>query len=296
MSDQYLFAYFNGNGKDGVHLAYSYDGISWKALNQDRGFLKPDTGKAKLMRDPAIFPGPDGVFRMVWTVSWGERGIGYACSEDLIHWSDQEYIPVMEHEPGARNCWAPEMIYDDVRNQFMIFWATTIPGRYPETDGQSSSGLSADGNNHRMYYATTRDFQTFSETRLLFDQGFNVIDACIVKDEDRYLMFLKDETNLPFTPQKNIRLSVSKQPEGPYSPASAPITGDYWCEGPSAIKIGDTWFVYFDRYRDGRYGAVASKDLREWEDISDEVDFPAGTKHGTVFPVSSAVLERLLNL
>jgi len=136
MSDQYLFAYFKGNGEDGVHLAYSYDGISWKALNQDRGFLKPEAGRDKLMRDPAILPGPDGIFRMVWTVSWGKKGIGYACSEDLIHWSDQEYIPVMEHEPGAKNCWAPEMIYDDVRDQYMIFWATTIPGRYPETDGQ----------------------------------------------------------------------------------------------------------------------------------------------------------------
>ena len=296
MPEQYLFAYFRGNGEDGVHLAYSYDGIGWKALNQDRSLLKPEAGRDKLMRDPAILPCPDGIFRMVWTVSWGERGIGYACSKDLIHWSEQEYIPVMEHEPKAKNCWAPEMIYDDVKNQYMIFWATTIPGRYPETDGQSSRGLSPDGNNHRMYYATTRDFQTFSETRLLFDQGFNVIDACIVKDEDRYLMFLKDETNLPFTPQKNIRLAVSKRPEGSYGPASAPITGDYWCEGPSAIKIGDTWFVYFDRYRDNRYGAVVSKDLREWEDISDDVDFPDGARHGTVFPVSRAILERLLEL
>jgi len=75
----------------------------------------------------------------------------------------------------------------------------------------------------------------------------------------------------------------SKQPEGPYSPASA-------------IKIGDTWFVYFDRYRDDHYGALVSKDPCEWEDISDEVDFPDEARHGTVFPVSSAVLERLLEL
>lgn len=41
-------------------------------LNQDRSFLKPATGGDKLMRDPAILPGPDGIFRMVWTVSWGK--------------------------------------------------------------------------------------------------------------------------------------------------------------------------------------------------------------------------------
>ena len=269
--------------------------MSWKMLNQDRGFLRPEAGGNKLMRDPAIFPGTDEIFRMVWTVGWGEKGIGYAHSEDLIHWSDQEYIPVMEHESEAKNCWAPEMIYDDMKSQYMIFWATTIPGRYPETDGQSSRGLSPDGNNHRITllpgisrHPARRDYY--------LTKASTVIDACIVRDEDRYLMFLKDETNLPFTPQKNIRLAISKQPEGPYSPASAPITGDYWREGPSAIKIGDTWFVYFDRYRDNRYGAVVSRELCEWEEISDEVDFPDGTKHGTVFPVSSAVLERLLEL
>ena len=29
----YLFSYFTRNGEDGVHLAYSRDGISWAALN-----------------------------------------------------------------------------------------------------------------------------------------------------------------------------------------------------------------------------------------------------------------------
>jgi len=36
---------------------------------------------------------------MVWTVSCCEKGVGYANSADLINWSHQKYIPVMEHEP-----------------------------------------------------------------------------------------------------------------------------------------------------------------------------------------------------
>ena len=40
---------------------------------------------------------------MVWTAGWYEKGIGIAHSEDLIHWSEQKYIPVMAHEPTARN-------------------------------------------------------------------------------------------------------------------------------------------------------------------------------------------------
>jgi len=136
--------------------------------------------------------------------------------------------------------------------------------------------------------------ETFSPTRLFYDHGFNVIDATMVQDGKRFIMFLKDETNLPFKPQKNIRMAFARAPEGPFGPPSAPITGDYWCEGPSAIKIGNLWFVCFDRYREQRYGAVISKDLKHWKDVSDKVSFPKGARHGTVFHVNEEILANLL--
>src|SRR5215510_9698455 len=37
----YLFAYFKNNGEDGLHLAYSRDGLKWKALNEDKPYLTP---------------------------------------------------------------------------------------------------------------------------------------------------------------------------------------------------------------------------------------------------------------
>ena len=285
----YLFSYFKGNGEDGLHLAYSHDGYKWKSLNNDKSFLAPKVG-GKLMRDPCILQDPDGTFHLVFTTSWNDRGIGYAYSRDLIHWSRQKFIPVMKHEPKARNCWAPELFYDDATRQFLIFWATTIPGRFGETDNQGGGK-----NNHRVYYVTTRDFVTFSETKLFYDQGFNVIDATLAKSNDQYVMFLKDETNVPFTPQKNIRLAFSEKAAGPYGKPSEPITGDYWCEGPSVIKIDGAWIVYFDKYRKHRYGAVASTDLKHWRDISDKIEFPKGTRHGTVFRVSESILQNLLN-
>ena len=85
----YLFSYFINNSKDGLHLAYSYDGLTWTALNGGRSFLTPTVGKDKLMRDPSICQAPDGTFHMVWTSSWTDRIIGYASSRDLIHWSEQ---------------------------------------------------------------------------------------------------------------------------------------------------------------------------------------------------------------
>ena len=41
---------------------------------------------------------------------------------------------------------------------------------------------------------------------------------------------------------------------------SAPITGKYWAEGPTPLLIGNDVYVYFDKYRDHKYGAVRSKD------------------------------------
>ncbi|MCC9137144.1 glycoside hydrolase family 43 protein [Pontibacter silvestris] len=281
----YLFSYFKGNG-DGLHLAYSMDGYNWMALKNDSIFLRPTAGNDKLMRDPCIICGGDGKFHMVWTVSWNEKGIGYASSEDLIDWSEQQFIPVMEHEANARNTWAPEITYDDKNKEYMIYWATTITGLYPETQSAEESAY-----NHRMYYVTTKDFKTFSDTKLLYEPGFNVIDATIVKDDNQYVMFLKDETREPA--QKNIKVAYSENLAGPYSSAGTPITGNYWAEGPTTLKLNDTWIVYFDKYRDHAMGAVQSTDLQNWTDISDQISFPQGMRHGSIFTVTKAEFDKL---
>jgi hypothetical protein len=283
----YLFSYFKDNGQDGLHLAYSMDGYKWLALKSDSSVLKPAVAKDKLMRDPCIVRGADNQFHMVWTVSWNDGGIGYASSKDLIHWSEQQFIPVMKDEPTARNCWAPEIFYDAGSKEYMIYWATTIPGRFMKGDTAGD-----DKYNHRLYYVTTKDFKTFSKTKLLYDHGFNVIDATIQKEGKRYIMFLKDETKKP--PQKNIRVAFSDKLTGGYSTPSSPITGNYWAEGPTTIKIGGRWIVYFDKYTQHMYGAVSSPDLKNWADISDKISFPSGTRHGTVFTITKKELAVLL--
>lgn len=238
----FLFSYFTGNGEDGLHLAYSEDGYEWKSLNGNKTFLKPTAGKDKLMRDPCIIQGPKGKFHMVWTVSWNEKVIGYASSEDLIHWSEQQEIPVMVHEEEAKNSWAPEIFFDPKSKKYIIIWSTTIPGRFPEGEKTGDSKY-----NHRMYYVTTRDFKKFSNTKLFFEQGFNVIDGTLAHNGEDYLLFLKDETRYP--PEKNIRVTSSKNLTKGYAPVSKPITGNYWAEGPTVLKNGDYWWVYFDQYR-----------------------------------------------
>jgi len=283
----YAFCYFKNNGQDGLHLAYSLDGLHWTALNSDSSFLQPMVAKDKLMRDPCIIKGGDSLFHMVWTVSWKDKGIGYASSKDLIHWSEQEFIPVMAHEATAQNCWAPEIFYDAPTRQYMIYWATTIPGLFPATDTTGDNGA-----NHRIYYTLTKDFKSFSKAAILYNQNFNVIDATIQKINNQYIMFLKDETKKP--PQKNIRITISNELTEGYGKASEPITGNYWAEGPTVMQLGEEWIVYFDKYREHQYGAMASKDLKNWTDISSLITVPAGIRHGTIFKLTQTELDTLL--
>ncbi|MFD2969487.1 glycoside hydrolase family 43 protein [Sphingobacterium bambusae] len=284
----WLFSYFVGNGEDGLHLAHSADGFTWNAIDSKASFLKPVLSPDKLMRDPCIIRGKDNRFHMVWTVSWTQRGIGYASSPDLLNWSEQQYIPVMEHEAKARNTWAPEITYDPVQDEYMIYWATTITGTFPETQVQEDNAY-----NHRMYYVTTKDFKTFSDTKLLYEPGFNCIDASIVPYNAGWLMFIKDETRVPA--QKNLKIAFADKLTGPYSAASAPITGKYWAEGPTVTKINGLWTVYFDKYTEHKYGAIQSANLKTWVDVSDKVQLPKGLRHGTVFQVSKAELQKILS-
>ena len=285
----YLFAYFKGNGEDGVHLAHSADGLTWRALRHDSAFFTPGVGVEKLARDPSIVRGSDGTYHMVWTAGWNEHGFGYAKSRDLITWTNETYVPVMAHEPAAMNTWAPEILHDVPNERYLIYWATTIPGRYPPTDAAGGGGKY----NHRLYSVSTTDFSSFTPAKLLYEHGFSAIDADIIRAGTRYVMFLKDETEKP--PQKNIRMAFADHADGPWSAPSAPITGDYWAEGPTALRVGERWIVYFDRYREHRYGALASPDLEHWTDISATLTMPDGMRHGTAFEVPAADARRLLD-
>jgi len=83
----YLFTFFREpNGEAGLGLATSTDGLNWTELNPPNGqrFIQPQVG-GKIMRDPCLQQGPDGVFHLAWTTSWGRPTVfGYASSTDPL--------------------------------------------------------------------------------------------------------------------------------------------------------------------------------------------------------------------
>ncbi|HEY1718551.1 MAG TPA: glycoside hydrolase family 43 protein [Verrucomicrobiae bacterium] len=279
-NDVYLFSTFKETAQDGLRFAYSFDGYQW--TNISGLFLKPEVG-GKIMRDPSILRAPDGTFHLVWTAGWrGVQGFGYANSKDLIYWSEQKFIPVMTNEPTTVNVWAPELFYDSHQKDFIIAWASTIPGKFPDK-------LEAHNNNHRLYFTTTRDFTNFAPAKLFFDPGFSVIDPFILKDGKRYVLICKDNSR----PNLNLRVAFSKSPLGPWENVSEPFTQKF-NEGPCALKIGDDWLIYFDAYRQKIYGAVKTRDFKTFTDITKEVSFPEGHKHGTAIQVPREILDGLL--
>lgn len=279
--DYYIFTSFREPADEGLYLAYSEDGYRWESLGGP--FLPPVAGKSKIMRDPSIAKGPDGTYHMVWTTDWkGGNGFGYASTRDFIHWSEQEFIPVMEHEPEVVNVWAPEIFYDDTTDQFIIIWASTIPHRFEK-------GEEEEQNNHRMYSTSTRDFKEFSPSQLFLEPGFSVIDAVIVKrGVEDYVLVLKDNTR----PNRNLKVAFGKSPLGPWENIS-PAFSDFLTEGPTVLSIDDKWLIFYDSYGAKTYEAVSTLDFQDFHQINEQISLPEGHKHGTVAKVSPALLRSL---
>jgi len=285
--EAFLFLHFRGNGEQGLFLLGSLDGYRWQPLARGEPVLRPRVGKEQLVRDPCAARGPDGLWHVVWTCGWHEQGIGYAATRDFVHWTAPRFLPVMAHEPAVRNVWAPEVVYDEAAQRFVLCWSSTIPGRFPATDGSSEDGF-----DHRHYATTTRDWAAFTPVQLLVDPGFSSIDGTFARRRDGQRFFLlKDETLSP--PRKHLRLLPAAGLLGPFGPPGPPFSPD-WVEGPTVLWTGSECVVYFDRYRDGRMGALRTDDFVTWTDCSERVVMPDGVRHGTAIAVPEALVGSLL--
>lgn len=284
-ADPMVFAFFRSNGETGVFLAGSRDALNWHELNGGKAVIVPGE-KDALMRDPFLAKGPDGRFHMIWTWSWTAPFIGYSNSKDLKTWAPVQKIPVFAGAAGVRNVWAPEMVWDKKRNHWLIFWASAIEGRFTETAESVDRGMS-----HRIYAMRTRDFQHFSKPEVWFDPGYPVIDSTLVRDGGRWLMVFKDERSRPL--KKHLLVAEAKSLDGPWTPVGEAFT-ETWSEGPSILRLGGIWHVYYDHYRDpAGYRLVTSKDLKSWSDATASLKMPERPRHGSFLRVSEKILRRL---
>lgn len=276
----YIFAFFRNNGEDGLYLAASKDGLVWQESNGGKPLLRPEVGESKLMRDPSIWRDASGLFHMVWTTSWQGRTIGYASTRDFVTWTPQQEIRPFPETVRPLNCWAPEIFYDEPTREYWIVFAATL-----EKPADQKY-------NHRLYSIRTKDFRRFSSAELFYDPGFQAIDAALFRHAGKVWMVVKNETPNPSA--KYLFLTHALSPRGPWSAPGPAITGPSWAEGPAPLRVGNEWMIYYDRYADKKYGAMRSRDLQEWEDVTPQLRLPAGLRHGTALRIPQASAPRLV--
>lgn len=211
----YLFAHFIGEGSENgeqIYFAISEDGLHFKDMNGGKPVLISSVGEGGV-RDPYLYRSPKGdkYFLIATDLSIFNRGgwfineQGYYDasttgssnlvlweSEDLINWGEPRLLPVAPANAGM--AWAPEMIYHDETEQYIIFFSSSIMD--PSTKMKAKPNA--------IYYVATKDFVTFSETKLFIDcqsdgatdgKPREIIDTTVLKIGDTYYSASKDGDN-----------------------------------------------------------------------------------------------------
>ncbi|WP_159884795.1 glycoside hydrolase family 43 protein [Paenibacillus puerhi] len=296
--DAYLFCYFTveDQGGEQVYFSLSKDGLHWKDLNGGQPVLISNIGEGGV-RDPFILRSPlDQKFYIIatdlrinagkgWDVAKnnGSRSIIIWESEDLIHWSTERSVEV--DLPGAGCVWAPESIYDESTSEHLIFWASMV-----EKDGNPPKQI--------IYSFRTKDFRSFSKPEVYIERDNHIIDTTIIKADEVYYRFSKDEATKCITLETGSSLSSSSFTYL-HAPVLVKIQG---VEGPAIFKFNDRdeWCLLVDQYRAQKgYFPLVSKDLSTGDfHILSENEYDMGhslKRHGSVLNITRVEYETLLN-
>ena len=293
----YLFVTFKGEQSpmtEQIYFVVSRDGKQWTSLNGGEPVLVSQLGE-RGVRDPFLLRAPDGgKFVLIATdlsihlnrdwkraVRTGSKSIVIWESADLVKWSEPRLVTVAPDDAGCT--WAPEAIYDQAKQDYLVFWAsTTARDEFAK---------------HRIWAARTKDFKTFSEPFIYIEKPTTIIDTTIVFENGRYFRFTKDEKF------KAITAEISETLAGPWTDIEnfslAKLTG---YEGPACYRLTDaepgkpaTWCLLLDHYARGQgYKPFVTDDLATGQFTpAPDFKFPFKLRHGSVLPVSADEMSRV---
>lgn len=292
----YLFVHFTGEEKDGeqIYFSVSRDGLNWEDLNEGKLILRSRIGTGGV-RDPYPVRHPKtGKIYLIATDLRIEAGYGWDAaqyegsrdlivweSEDLVHWSKERACRVGIE--GAGCVWAPEAIYDEEKEAFLVFWASMV--KTPEDEKPKQ----------RIYAAYTNDFCDYSEAFLYMEREQHVIDTTMIKAKEMYYRISKDETN------KCLILERSSSLMGTFIQIASPfleqLTG---VEGPECYPMPDkeSWCLIADQFAEGKgYLPLLTNDLGSGAfRIPKREEYDLGKtkkRHGGVLLISEEEYERL---
>jgi beta-xylosidase len=288
----YLFAYFTGNDKseEAIHFATSIDGYHYKALNHDAPILNSaaisSTGG---VRDPHILRGEDGkTFFMVATDmqvaknGWGPNAAMVMLkSTDLLNWSSTIVnIPdKFKAFVGVNRVWAPQTIYDPQQKKYMLYWSMRFGNQadiiYYTYANKNFTGL--EGEPKQLFFSPTNS---------------SCIDADIILKDGKYNLFFKTEGA-----GNGIKKAVSDHLTSGYvlqdkylQQTTDPVEGS----GVFKLNEGNDYILMYDLYTKGRCQFTRSSDLENFKVIDQDVTMDFHPRHGTVMPITTKELQRLL--
>lgn len=297
MINNYLFVHFIGDFKNGeqVYFSVSKDGLHWKELNEAKPVLTSTEGD-KGVRDPFIVKHPNtGIYYLFGTdlsmyhrnhewekaVLNGSRDIIVWESTDLVHWSESRFCTVGLPEAGC--VWAPEAIYDEEEEAFLVFWASNIK----ERDDKEAR--------HRIYASYTNDFKEFTPPKKYIEKEQSVIDTTIVYKDNYYYRFTKDEKT------KKIILDKGKDLKGYFEEVSSEtLSKAEGLEGPQVYPLSQNrWILIVDQFAKGLgYVPYEIKDFNTGDiQLLDQNAYNFGKtrkRHGGVIPISEEEYNKLI--
>lgn len=302
----YLFTHFKEKiTPDGeqVYFALSKDGFHWEQVNGGEPILTSTIGE-KGCRDIEIVRMKDGSFVILTTdlsvayrmdenyqVNWKEvNSTGSKClcmwkTKDLVNFSEQRLIYFGRDDFGCM--WAPEVIYDEINDEYMIHWGSTV-----KEDGYTHMSI---------YCSVTKDFESFSEPKLFFTKDNEILDTHIRKIGDTYHMFYKNSE----CPPMNMH-ATSKNLYGPYEHdealeqymASLEKPGSY--EAPTTLVLPDgRWCLMLDFFgceksKMGYVPFVSSEPGdSDFKMCKEDFSFPYGFKHGGIIEITAEEYDRV---
>ncbi len=289
---KYLFCYFVGNKpeEERVHFAVSADGYSFEALKGNEAVIEQKLGK-KCCRDPFIFRDEENIFHIIATDMCSQDGwnsnnsMVIWDSKDLLTWEKERIIDLSRFESTkkADRVWAPEVIYDNEKGEYMIYW----------THNNSDDDLDT-----ITWYAYTKDFISFTtEPKVLFrpKSGMCGIDADIIEKDGKYYLYQADGE------KEAICYAVSDKVDGPYyEPDDNKVSvADVALEGNCIYKIHgtDKYVMIADQFRNGGYFMQETKDMVSFKKV-DEGSFSLNhlrPRHGSMMHITDREYEELIS-
>ncbi|MBY0203238.1 family 43 glycosylhydrolase [Paenibacillus cucumis (ex Kampfer et al. 2016)] len=287
----YLFVHFIGEQPDGeqVYFSYSEDGLHWKDLNGGKPVLRSNLGEQGV-RDPFLIrSAKENKFYLIATdlriasgkgwgvaVNEGSRDIVVWESSNLMDWSSPWTVTL--GTPGAGCVWAPEAVYDETADEFLVFWASATQ------DADESE------RKQKIYSARTKNFRTFTPSVKYIERENHIIDTTILASSGSYYRYSKDETT------KNIRVEKGNSlDKDAFTPLHAPVLEALMgVEGPQIFKFNDRdeWCLIVDRFAEGKgYLPLLTTDLDSGNfRIASDDEFDMGKtqkRHGGILPITA---------